>query len=140
MRCRPRVLCLRTHRGGLAWNSRLYESQIIELSRASGPGEGQQNNRKLNEPCARRQIRFNYIGTTSSQCTRMKNRILKAASIHQWSRSGIRQEGCKHSYGGVAQRSGIEEGRPQALFMSMKNDRDPERKSQRPSLCLQRSE
>ena len=57
MRCRLRVLCLRTHRGGLAWNSRLYESQIIELSRASGPGEGQQN-RKLNEPCARRQIRF----------------------------------------------------------------------------------
>ena len=60
MRCRPRVMCLRTHRGGLAWNSRLYESQIIELSRASGPGEGQQNNRKLNEPCARRQSRFNW--------------------------------------------------------------------------------
>ena len=60
MRCRLLVLCLCTHRGGLAWNSRLYESQIIELSRASGPGEGQQNNRKLNEPCARRQIRINW--------------------------------------------------------------------------------
>ena len=58
MRCRLLVLCLCKHCGGLAWNSRLYESQIIELSRASGPGEGQQNNRKLNEPCARRQIRF----------------------------------------------------------------------------------
>ena len=54
MRCRPRVSCLRTHRGGLACSSRLYESQISKLSGASGPGEGQQNNRKLNEP---------YVGT-----------------------------------------------------------------------------
>ena len=60
MRCRLLVLCLCTHCGGLAWNSRLYESKITELSRASGPGEGQQNNRKLNEPCARRQIRINW--------------------------------------------------------------------------------
>ena len=66
MRCRPLVPCLLKHCGGLAWNSRLYESQIIELSRACGPGEGQQNNRNLNEPCARRQIRFNSESTLSS--------------------------------------------------------------------------
>ena len=61
MRCCRRVPCLCTHRGGLACSLRLYESQIIELNRASGSAEGQQNNRKLNEPCARRQIRFNSL-------------------------------------------------------------------------------
>ena len=65
MRCRPRVSCRRTRdqalygslptqalgqRGGLACNSRIGESQINKLSRISGPGEGQPNNRKLNEP------------------------------------------------------------------------------------------
>ena len=60
MRCRPRIVRLRLHRGGLACNSRLCESQISKLSRASGPDEGQPDNRKLNEPSAMRQIQFNW--------------------------------------------------------------------------------
>ena len=60
-----------------------------------------------------------WLGTTSSQYARMKNRRLKAASTLKRSCSGIREEGCKHSYGGVAQGSRIEEGRPQAFFMLM---------------------
>ena len=65
VRCRPQVPCLRTQRGGLACNSRKGESQISKLSRISGPGEGQPNNRKLNEPPRRdvkslRQIHLNY--------------------------------------------------------------------------------
>ena len=61
MRCRLWVLCLLAHRSGLACNSRLRESQISKLSRASGLDEGQPNNRKLNGPCARRQIRINFV-------------------------------------------------------------------------------
>ena len=60
-----------------------------------------------------------YIRTTSSQYARMKNRRLKAASTLKRSCSGIREEGCKHSYGGVAQGSRIEEERPQAFFVLM---------------------
>ena len=79
MRCPPRVLCRRTQdqaphgslpmqapgqRGDLACNSRIYESQISKLSRASGLDEGQPNNRELNEPSRRavralRQSHFN---------------------------------------------------------------------------------
>ena len=91
MRCPPRVLCRRTQdqaphgslpmqalgqRGGLACNSRLYESQIIELSRASGLAENQPNNRELNEPSRRavralRQSQFNWtqIGEIISVCS-----------------------------------------------------------------------
>ena len=58
MRCRPWIVRLRLHRGGLACNSSLGESQINKLNRASGPSSGQPDNRMLNEPCARRQIRF----------------------------------------------------------------------------------
>ena len=60
MRFRLWVLCLLAHRSGLACNSRLRESQISKLSRASGPDEGQPDNRKLNEPSAMRQIQFNW--------------------------------------------------------------------------------
>ena len=80
MRCPPRVLCRRTQdqaphgslpmqapgqRGDLACNSRIYESQISKLSRASGLDEGQPNNRELNEPSRRavralRQSHFNW--------------------------------------------------------------------------------
>ena len=49
------------HCSGLAWNSRLSGIQISKLNRRSGPGEGQPDNRKLNEPSAMRQIQFNYI-------------------------------------------------------------------------------
>ena len=59
MTCRPRIVRLRVHRGGLACNSRLRESQINKLSRRSGPDEGQPDNRKFNEPSAMRQTQFN---------------------------------------------------------------------------------
>ena len=71
MRCRLWVLCLLTHRSGLACNSRLRESQISKLSRASGPDEGQPDNRKLIEPSAMRQIQINrtQIGGIISVCS-----------------------------------------------------------------------
>ena len=58
MRCRLWVLCLLARPSGLACNSSLGESQINKLNRTSGPSSGQPNNSMLNEPCARRQIRF----------------------------------------------------------------------------------
>ena len=91
MRCRRRVPCLCTHCGGLAWSSRLYESQIIELSRASGPGEGQQNNRKLNEPCARRQIRINWTRLEKSPVCSAELQTTNESSA--WS-TGIVSGGC----------------------------------------------
>ena len=66
MRCRLWVLCLLARSSRLACNSSLGESQINKLNRASGPSAashrsaGQPDNRKLNEPSAMRQIRFNW--------------------------------------------------------------------------------
>ena len=60
MRCRLWcVLSVLVHYSGLAWNSRLSGIQISKLNRRSGPGEGQPDNRKLNEPSAMRQVQFN---------------------------------------------------------------------------------
>ena len=60
MRCRLWVLCLLARFSGLACNSSLGESQVNKLNRSSGPSSGQPNNSTLNEPCARRQIRFSW--------------------------------------------------------------------------------
>ena len=48
------------HCSGLAWNSRLSGIQISKLNRRSGPGEGQPDNRKFNEPSATRQTQFYF--------------------------------------------------------------------------------
>ena len=69
MRCRPWIVRLRLHRGGLACNSSLGESQINKLNRASGPSSGQPDNRKLNEPCARRRIRFFWTRLRDPVCS-----------------------------------------------------------------------
>ena len=59
MRCRLWcVLSVLVHCSGLAWNSRLSGIQISKLNRRSGPGEGQPDNRKFNEPSATRQTQF----------------------------------------------------------------------------------
>ena len=67
MRCRLWVLCLLAHRSGLACNSRLYESQLSKLSRASGLDGGQPNNRELNEPSRRAVVLCSYLGTSHHQ-------------------------------------------------------------------------
>ena len=62
MRCRLWcVLSVLVHCSGLAWNSRLSGIQISKLNRRSGPGEGQPDNRKFNEPSAMRQTQFYYL-------------------------------------------------------------------------------
>ena len=48
----------RAHVAESVCSSKRGESQINKLNRASGPSSGQPDNRKLNEPCARRRIRF----------------------------------------------------------------------------------
>jgi len=112
MRCPPRVLCRRTQdqaphgslpmqapgqRGDLACNSRLYESQISKLSRASGLAEGQPNNRELNEPSRRavralRQSQFNWtqIGEIISVCSAELQLYMELSA---WS-TGIVSGGC----------------------------------------------
>ena len=112
MRCPPRVLCRRTQdqaphgslpmqapgqRGDLACNSRIYESQISKLSRASGLDEGQPNNRELNEPSRRavralRQSQFNWtqIGEIISVCSAELQLYMELSA---WS-TGIVSGGC----------------------------------------------
>ena len=112
MRCPPRVLCRRTQdqaphgslpmqapgqRGDLACNSRLYESQISKLSRASGLAEGQPNDRELNELSRRavralRQSQFNWtqIGEIISVCSAELQLYMELSA---WS-TGIVSGGC----------------------------------------------
>ena len=59
----------RAHVAESVCSSERGESQINKLNRASGPSSGQPDNRKLNEPCARRRIRFFWTRLDDPVCS-----------------------------------------------------------------------
>ena len=97
MRCRLWcVLCVLVHRSGLACSSRLYESQISKLSRASGLDEGQPNNRELNEPSRRavRALRQSHLNWTRLEKISVCSAELQTTNESSAWSTGIVSGGC----------------------------------------------
>jgi len=127
MRCRLWVLCLLARSSGLACNSSLGESQISKLNRASGPSSGQPDNRMLNEPCARRQIRFFW--TRWEEKVSVYSAELQIQELSAWTTGiGFEDRGKRDILncgdGDIAACSSLDQGSPESKSLFYTNLRE----------------